>query len=123
MKILHLIIDEKFLEFSFRTFQAVESLENKFVAFVNDPERRLVHVSNIPLWRVVGDEYSHTKMADEDIAWCDVLVVHWWHRGAARVLARLPKKTVVVWSAWGGDYYDLLPGGEDGQIGDLTKQL
>lgn len=123
MKILHIIIDEKFLEFAYRVFQAAAGAENRYVALSASKAAPLKHISGIPLWRVAGSDYAYTQAAREDLAWCDVLIVHWWHDGAANVVAKAPASVIVVWSGWGGDYYDLLPGNEDNLYGESTKRL
>lgn len=123
MNILHLITDEKFLDFIFRMFQEVESVENRYVALVGKHTQHFNHIGRIPLWRVAGAEYANSPQATEDLEWCDVLIVHWWHTAAASVVAKAPDSVIVVWSGWGGDYYDLLPGGVGGLYGDKTKEL
>lgn len=126
VKIIHLIIDEKFLDFSFKVFQELEvceCVENRYVALVGERTQNFKHIADIPLWRVAGVEYANSAQVLEDLEWCDVLVVHWWHAVASSVVERASKSTIVVWSGWGGDYYDLLPGGEDGLYGEKTKEL
>jgi len=123
IKILHLIIDSRFFDFTYKVLQEVEGVENRYVALVGEHVRQFNHIGNIPLWRVAGAEYAGTPQVTEDLEWCNVLVVHWWHTAAASVVAKAPDSVVVVWSGWGGDYYDLLPGGEVSLYGDRTKEL
>jgi len=123
MKILHLIIDDKFLDFAFRLFQEVEGIENRYVALVGIHPQHFNHIGRIPLWRVAGAEYANSLQVTEDLEWCDVLIVHWLHPAAAKVVEKVPNTVIAVWSGWGGDYYDLLPGGVDGLYGDITKEL
>ena len=123
INILHLIIDDKFLEFVYRVFQEVEGVENRYVALVGADMQHFKHIGRIPLWRAGGAAYADTPQATEDLEWCDVLVVHWWHIAAANVVAKAPDSVIVVWSGWGGDYYDLLPGGDAKLYGEKTKEL
>jgi dTDP-N-acetylfucosamine:lipid II N-acetylfucosaminyltransferase len=124
MNILHLIIDDKFFDFIFKTFQTVEEVNNKYVAIVGEGVTDFKHLSVVPLWRSVSVEYANTPAFMEDMEWCDVLIVHWWHPAAvASVVANVPESVIVVWSGWGGDYYDLLPAGGSGLYGESTKEL
>ena len=123
VKILHLIVDDKFFDFVFRAFQEVEGVENRYVALVGAHVQHFKHISGIPLWRVVGAEYADSPRVTEDMDWCDVLIVHYWHTAAANVVAKASDSVIVVWSGWGGDYYDLLPGGEAKLYGEKTKEL
>lgn len=123
LRILHLIIDDKFLDFVFDVFQEVGNAENRYVAIVGGLAQQTAHIRRVPLWRVVGSDYAESPYVNEDLAWCDVLVVHWWHNAAARVVAKVPDSVIVVWSGWGGDYYNLLPGGEAALYGEKTKAL
>jgi hypothetical protein len=123
VRILHLIIDEKFFDFIFKVFQEVDDVENRYVALVASKAEQFNHISRIPLWRVAGLDYAESTQATEDLAWCDVLLIHWWHNASAHVVAKVPDSVIVVWSGWGGDYYDLLPGGEVALYGEKTKEL
>lgn len=123
VRILHLIIDEKFLAFIFDVFQEVKGVESKYVALAASQEVQFNYISRIPLWRVAGPNYAESPQASGDLAWCDVLLIHWWHDAAAYVLAKVPDSVIAVWSGWGGDYYDLLPGGEAALYGQETTAL
>ncbi len=123
LKILHLIIDEKFLEFIFEVFQEVGGVENRYVALGGSSAQHFNFIGKLPLWRVAGVDYADSPLVTEDLAWCDVLVVHWLHTAAADVVKKASDSVVVVWSGWGGDYYDFLPGGEAALYGDKTKKL
>lgn len=123
IKILHLIIDNRFFDFIYKDFQEVEDVENRYIALVGAPVDDFNHIGRIPLWRIAGAEYASSPQVAEDMEWCNVLLVHWWHAAAASVVAKAPDSVIVVWSGWGGDYYDLLPGGEASLYGDRTKAL
>lgn len=123
MNILHLVIDDKFVEFISKVFQAVEGVDNKYVAIVGKDLTDSKYLSGVPLWRSVGVDYANTSAVVEDMEWCDVLVVHWWDTAAASVVAKVPDSVIVVWSGWGGDYYDLLPEGGARLYGESTKEL
>src|ERR1035437_561342 len=123
INILHLIIDHQFFDFIYKDFQEVEGVENRYVALVGTRVQHFNHIGHIPLWRIAGAEYVNSPQVTEDLEWCDVLLVHWWHSAAASVVAKAPDSVIVVWSGWGGDYYDLLSGEEASLYGDKTKQL
>lgn len=123
VRVLHLIIDEKFFSFVYEVFREVAGAENRYVALVDCPEQEFTHIGGIPLWRAAGAEYAESAQATEDLTWCNVLLVHWRHEAAASVVAKAPNSVIVVWSGWGGDYYSLLQGGESALYGEQTRQL
>jgi len=123
VKILHLIIDSRFIDFAFSVFKEAEGVENRYVALVGTDVQHFNFIGHIPLWRMAGAEYSDSAQVIEDLGWCDVLVVHWWHSAAAQVVAKAPDSVIVVWSGWGGDYYNFLPGGDATLYGEKTKEL
>lgn len=58
-----------------------------------------------------------------DLDWCDCLVVHFMTRLFARAVRRAPPRVLVVWSAWGGDFTDALPGGESALVLPETRRV
>jgi len=123
MNILHLIIDDKFFNFIFKVFSDLDHVENKYVAIIEPGVSSLTYINELPLWRVVGRKYVSSSEMQEDLEWCDVLIVHFLHTTAAEVILKAPHSVKVVWSGWGGDYYNLLPGGETSLLGDDTAAL
>jgi dTDP-N-acetylfucosamine:lipid II N-acetylfucosaminyltransferase len=125
MKILHLApYEKKFVLVAAEIFDSCKEIENSFriiTANVSDAKIFFANQKNV---RVVNKLlYPYSKALNEDLAWCDCLVVHFMDGIKAKIIMRAPKHLPVVWSGWGGDYYDLLPQGVDNQLGDETRRL
>lgn len=120
-KILHLITDEKFFWFVHDVFEQTPGVSNRWVAFVKTRDARLVHIANLPLWRTVIRGYFFSHEMEEDLNWCDCLIVHCMSTMGARMILQSPSHVTVVWSGWGVDYYRLLPGGRSALLGAETK--
>lgn len=100
-----------------------KELENSFrviSANVSDAKKFFSGKQNIC---VVDKRYVASKALMEDLAWCDCLVVHFMDGLKAKAIMRAPEHLPVVWSGWGGDYFDLLPQGGGNLLGDETQRL
>lgn len=124
MKILHLFPDEKkFVIVAAEIFNMCKELENSFrviSANVSDAQKFFSGQQNI---RVVDKRYAASKALMEDLAWCDCLVVHFMDGLKAKAILRAPDHLPIVWSGWGGDYFDLLPQGGSNLLGNETQRL
>lgn len=124
MKILHLFPDDKkFVIVAAEIFDTCKETENSFrviSAHVTDARKFFSDKQNI---RVVNKRYVSSKALNEDLTWCDCLVVHFMDGLKAKAIMRAPDHLPVVWSGWGGDYYDLLPQGGVNLLGDETQKF
>ncbi len=125
MKILHLVpYEKKFVLVAAEIFDSCKEIENSFrviTANVSEARNFFADQKNV---RVVNKLlYPYSKALKEDLAWCDCLVVHFMDGIKAKVIMCVPDHLPVVWSGWGGDYYDLLPQGGGNLFGDETQQL
>lgn len=125
MKILHLAPNEKkFVLVAAEIFDTCKEIENSFrivTAKVSEAQTYFAGKKNI---RAVNKFlYINSKMLKEDLAWCDCLVVHFMDGVKAKIIMQAPKNLPIVWSGWGGDYYDLLPQGGNNLLGDETRRL
>ncbi|MFA5993837.1 MAG: TDP-N-acetylfucosamine:lipid II N-acetylfucosaminyltransferase [Parcubacteria group bacterium] len=110
MNILHLMYDEKFINFAVEHLEVHSQATNKYVVFVGNPSEPLKHIAYLPDKRIVDKSYISSSQMKEDLLWCDCLVVHYLTRLSARVVMLAPSNITIVWSGWGGDYYSLLEG-------------
>lgn len=123
MNILHLVYDEKFIPFTIDLFSACENSNNLFLVKVQDISSPLKYVNSTDNVRVIDRQYFRSPTMVDDLAWCDCLVVHYLDIFGAKIILSAPSQVNVVWSGWGGDYYELLPGGERYFWSDETKSL
>lgn len=124
MKILHLAhYDEKFIKVVADIFNSYDGASNLFLVFSADVPAAQKFFANLNHIRVVDNQYIYSKFLDEDLDWCDCLVVHYLDPLKARVIMRAPKDLPIVWSGWGADYYSLIAKGEKNLLGKKTQQL
>ncbi len=123
MNILHVAPDYKFLPFVAETFDAVSDVQN--VCLIHGP-----YHANYPQYagtsgafRFIDDTYFGSDSMSEDLAWCDCLIVHFLDVHAAKMILNAPARVAVVWSGWGGDYYDLPFGSQRRFLSKETKAL
>ncbi len=122
MKILHLIHDNKFFDFVNAVFSGLPGVQNRFVAFAPGTAPT-THIEDMDLWRRIGWRYFISRSAQDDIAWCDCLVVHFVDSYGALLMLRAPARVATVWSGWGGDYMALLPDTERALLSPETAAL
>lgn len=121
VRILHLVNDEKFIPFAMDVFGACDGAENKFVATVPDQSKPLRYCAGLQGIRAVDKRYLGSSAMDSDLRECDCLVVHYMDPLKARIVLRAPPELPVVWSGWGGDYWDLIS--RDRLLGPETSAL
>lgn len=124
MKILHLAPDDKkFVITTADIFDATIGLENSYRVIVENMEdARKIYAENDNIC-VVNDQYCGSISFKEDLASCDCLVVHYMDRLKAQAIMQAPSRLPIVWSGWGGDYYNLLPQGGNNLLGEETRRL
>ena len=125
MKILHIATyEKKFVLVAADIFDSCKETENSFRVIttrVSEARKFFARQKNI---RVVNRLlYANSKTLKEDLAWCDCMVVHFMDGVKAKAIMRAPAHLPIVWSGWGGDYYNLLPQGGNNLLGNETQQL
>ena len=125
MKILHLLpYEKKFVPVAAEIFDACNEIENSYrimTAKVTEARKFFADKGN---FRVVNRLfYPYSNDLKKDLEWCDCVVVHFMDGMKARAIMRAPDHLPIVWSGWGGDFYNLLPQGEGDLLGEETKRL
>lgn len=123
MKVLHLVQDEKFIDFFARSIDISDCISHRYIVYKPNLEKALRHIRKVNPFRQVDDGYFPSELMNEDLANCDVLVIHFLTTQGAIMINAAPAKVKVVWSGWGADYYHLLPGGEKGLLGPETHRV
>lgn len=100
--ILHIVIDDKFIDTGYRTFEEVNPDNNKFV-LISKPNK-LNYIKNIPI------EFIHPKKALSNkflnsLKVYDFVVLHWLDDMKMQLVLKAPKDVKFLWIGWGGDYY------------------
>jgi hypothetical protein len=113
MIVLHLVQDEKFIDFFARTMNILGEIEHRYIVHKPSLDKPLQHIKQLIPFRMVDDGYFPSRLMEKDLCNCDVLVVHFLTAQAVEMIASAPTRVRIVWSGWGADYYYLLPKGGD----------
>jgi hypothetical protein len=106
-RFLHLALDQQFTLFAAKSFEAAFPGSNQFR--IADPGRPLHYLQAAANVRPVPMRYWFCGELKRDLAACDCLVVHYMTPWFAKAVLAAPAQVAVMWGAWGGDYYHLLP--------------
>lgn len=123
MNIIHLVRDEKFIDFFSSKIKDVSSDNHLYVVHAEDPSQNLKFIKETDVYKKVGNHYFGSKEMQDDLAECDVLIVHFLTMQAAIMVLKVASHVKVVWSGWGADYYYLLPGGQRALYASETRKI
>lgn len=123
MKFLHLVPDEKFVDFFASAMSKIEGCHHRYIVHTSAPDQPLRHILRPKPFRKVDNTYFSSNNMRADLASCDVLLVHFLTLHGAKMISEAPSNVKIVWSGWGADYYHLLPGGDNSLLGSKTRQI
>lgn len=120
MRLLHLVDDEKFINFTADVFDGVPDAESDFVVFVDDPSQQLLHTAGLHRTRLRARRDRSPPLFASPY---DAVVIHYLDLVKIGFMRRLQQRMPVVWSGWGGDYYEVLAALEHGLLGEQTERI
>lgn len=111
MKLLHIVIDNKFIDGAIREFEKAFPGGNEFICFSNSVQFALI---SSPLVQTVSPE----KIGEEDFVakmkTYPVIVFHWLSNYSLDIIEMLHDTNIkFCWIGWGGDYYDIITNSQD----------
>jgi hypothetical protein len=107
-KVLHYGLDEKFMPFVRKVYEAAFPGRNRFRVMLSARVTpRFFHPAG-PRERI-SPRYWFSADLKHDLDWCDCVVVHFMTPWFAKAIRVAPPGALVVWGAWGGDFYHLIP--------------
>ena len=122
-RILHLVLDEKFIPFTQKLFEAAFPGRNQFRVYGVHPRGTPRFVRQDQNVKLVSRCYWFSTAMVEDLRHCDCLVVHYMTPWFARAVEAAPSSVTVVWVGWGGDFYHLLPDFANAMYLPGTRQI
>ena len=102
MKIIHLLVDDKFIDSAIREFEAVSPGVHEYLLPAGQPPYR--HLRS-PLVQAVTREACLARMRQPDVA---AVICHGLPLSHLLMLLELPPGPTVIWLGWGYDYYGLI---------------
>ena len=103
-RILHLAINEKFIDHAHISFENVAREKNDYLIFFDD---HTSYIKNVP-HKVVRYRDRLKPWLYQEIGKYDFVVIHSLHPFWVSVVNACPGSVVFVWIGWGYDYYDII---------------
>lgn len=119
LRILHLAIDEKFVDSGYSNFERVFPNQNT-VMVVGSKEFKFIKNPSflkIPFTKTFSPSFIKS-VSSYDIVIVHSLIPQWW-----RVIKKISSTTRVLWIGWGFDYYDLIYSEIDQLLLEKTRPL
>jgi hypothetical protein len=118
--ILHIVLDEKFIDAAYRAFEEAYPGNNEFV--ILSKKHPLRYIKKTPIRFVERAEFWGKKFANSLMNY-DLVVLHWLDDAKMQLLDRADQSVKFVWIGWGGDYYDLIAGDDVRLLKPKTSAL
>lgn len=99
MKIIHFVVDDKFIDGAISLFEADDRVENKYL-IIQKKYQDFNYLKNANVERIKKNEIL------KKVAGCDAVVLHSLSVIPIYIIARIPKPIKVIWYAWGHDLYE-----------------
>lgn len=120
--ILHIMPDEKFIDYAIELFEFHEPNNNHYVILHYNKDKKLKYVKSKKVEILLGHEILNDKFL-KTIHKYEFIVIHQMTASKMRFLQKIPKDIKTVWLGWGGDFYDLIVGGEKNLYLEKTRLL
>ena len=120
MKILHLIMDEKFPDSAYEFFEAVDPGESTYM--LADKYSPIRHLEKINPVRVSKYAFWDPRFI-KSLEGYDAIILHSLHPFALEIIARVRISMPVLWIGMGYDYYDLLTNAPSDLLKARTKRI
>ncbi len=119
MRILHLLSVNKFLPQLIEVSEAANPGNNVFAVPEKSTEMVLRLSEKVP--NVVREgRFSDLHLLQADVEWCEAIFVHYMTEDAAELVCSASPEKVIVWCAFGADYYCYSPYYRDRLLLDRT---
>lgn len=105
MKVVHCILDDKFLDAPIKQFGSLEGVSNEWYCLnrsIRSPKKNFKWIKS-PLPRIVSCGYFLERCKDR--GFCDVIILHSLYALPFYIIPKIHPDIKVVWFAWGFDLY------------------
>lgn len=102
MKIIHLLVDDKFIDSAIREFETVSPGVHEYILPAGQPPYRYLRSSKV---QAMSREACLTRLHQPDVA---AVICHSLPLSHLLMLPELPPGPTVFWLGWGYDYYGLI---------------
>lgn len=110
LKVLHIILDDKFFDSVFNKFEKSQQFENIALLFVKKIENyQFQYIKNKDKVRLVEKKGFVQTLCD---GLYDIIFFHSLPVNMYKFIQYIPKEKVIIWWGWGYDIYDSVYGME-----------
>lgn len=102
-QILHLVIDDKFIDMAIREFDLCAPQSNRYLSLRTDKPKKYIRSNRIEF--LSPDEIL--KLINDDKC-CAAVVFHTIDSNELNLISKIKKGRKIAWIGWGYDYYDRL---------------
>ena len=100
--ILHIVIDDKFIDMAYNVFEKVSPNNNEFMVVTNQNKFKYIRIT--PITCISPQEFLDKSFAKKLLQY-EFVVLHWLDDFKKILVLNAPEKVKFVWIGWGGDYY------------------
>jgi dTDP-N-acetylfucosamine:lipid II N-acetylfucosaminyltransferase len=123
IKILHITIDDKFIDSANRQFERIYPGSNKFYIIIRDNGYPLQYIKMQPNFELLPENNkSLTKILNE-IKDYDLVVFHGLDDFRCKIVLRSDNSVKFLWSLWGYEIYNFTRFFKNNIYGDQTKKV
>ena len=122
-RILHITIDDKFIESANWQFEQIFPGSNKFYILVSNSDLKLKYVTIQPNYEILyQNEQAYNKILNE-LNYYDLIIFHGLDDFCCKIILRSENKQKILWSLWGYEVYNFHKYFRNSIYGDETKRI
>lgn len=100
--ILHIVVDDKFIDMAYKAFERVYPGKNEFLVISNSKNLKYIKLTPV---KIISLKEFFKKSFMEKLSRYEFVVLHWLDDFKKFLVLNAPEKVKFVWIGWGGDYY------------------
>lgn len=105
--ILHIVIDQKFIDMAYDIFEAVYPGKNEYILPTKNLKKQLEYIKKTPVKKISYLQFL-SKSFYKDLKKYDFVVLHFLNNINKYMIKKSPDNIKFVWIGWGSDYYDFI---------------
>jgi dTDP-N-acetylfucosamine:lipid II N-acetylfucosaminyltransferase len=102
--ILHLVVDDKFIDMAFNMFERVSPGNNEFMLVTQNDDFK--YIKTAPITKIAPEAFLSDKFI-EKLGNYEFIIYHTLDSNKIELLKKVPQNIIILWIGWGIDYYYL----------------
>ena len=100
--ILHIVLDEKFIDMAYNIFEKVSPKNNEFMVITD--ENKFKYIKTTPITKITKSEFLSRSFA-KSLDKYEFIVIHLLNENTKKIILNAHKNIKFLWIGWGFDYY------------------